>query len=95
MQETENVIAIGVASSSLLGSNAARRKIICTPMLAGNYTVSSITPAILGQGVQVFAGGPPVIIDDEQYGKFTTLPLFVIGSAAGNANIIIVTNTAG
>src|ERR1051325_8533969 len=79
-QSNEFVVTVGNASTQLLGHNPRRRALIITTDTNAIY-VSSVTPAVSGQGIQIPTGIQPTKLCCRDAGTWMTYQLWAIAPA--------------
>jgi hypothetical protein len=82
---TEANVAVGLASVAVVTSAPTRAILILGSTLVGTMSYSTVNPAVAGAGLQVGAGGPPIVLDIKHHGQFTTAAWFGICSSAAQS----------
>jgi hypothetical protein len=95
MAGTELQTPVAVVSGVFITAAPFRRKIICCAPPSGQRYTISVAPAVLDQGITIVGGGPPFVMDDEQFGTLVQNNWNCIGSAAFNINIYAIVNKSG
>ena len=79
-------VQLGSTSVQLVGANTRRYALVISSDSAAAFTLSFKGPAVLGQGIQVAAGSPPLQLSYDSYGDALREPIYAI-AATGTPTI--------
>lgn len=68
MARDQRVVTIGTTDSPLIGTNPKRTGVTFISHATNRYTVNIAGPAVLDQGITVYAGQRPITLTQADYG---------------------------
>lgn len=83
MTPLDHSVAVGTTSTPLLGPSEHRRAIILSAPQLNRYSVSFGGTAVLAQGVTMYPGQAPLLIDYAQWGESVKMPMNAIFDTTG------------
>lgn len=79
-KSTQYHVNVDVASSPFIEANKQRTCLIISRPVTNYFTISFYDAAVLDQGINIYPGGNPFILNIQQHGSLVTRRMTVIGT---------------